>query len=397
MSAVPEFDDALAQRLPLPLAQLYRRAHNAKTPLDRHLNAFYLWEAALKLMASGAVAVYGAAGERDDGIEEQLRVSFPKPALGHWWALATEIVPKLAARGDARFQTLREFVLSRAHDDLPNAALLNGQLAEFVGGRRATRATVRFQELVDRLIEFRNREVGHGASGARGDDFHVRWGPLLLAGAAEVLGHVDVLAGHRLAYRDGRGGGRADWWNLTGEHPTELPAGANWNAPRAQHVGCAYLIGSGSDAVPVPLHPLAQFDASGPHFFFFHTGAVDEPQNPFVASQYQFLNYTTGEVRKLAPQWSLSDLTAGTLPPLTLVPDYPNSEFRNPTSDPDNPLTVPHSPHPVKPSHPKQIGEYEILGVLGRGGAATVYKAWQSSLGREVALKLFDLFDEWSR
>jgi hypothetical protein len=33
-------DESLAQRLPLPLAQLYRRAHNAKTPLERHLTAF---------------------------------------------------------------------------------------------------------------------------------------------------------------------------------------------------------------------------------------------------------------------------------------------------------------------------------------------------------------------
>src|SRR5688572_14961080 len=30
------FNDDLARRLPLPLAQLYRRAHNAKSPLERH-------------------------------------------------------------------------------------------------------------------------------------------------------------------------------------------------------------------------------------------------------------------------------------------------------------------------------------------------------------------------
>jgi hypothetical protein len=35
-------DEDLVQRLPLPLAQLYRRAHNAKTPLEQHLTAFYL-------------------------------------------------------------------------------------------------------------------------------------------------------------------------------------------------------------------------------------------------------------------------------------------------------------------------------------------------------------------
>ena len=40
------FDEELGRRLPLRLAQLYRRAQNAKTPFDRHQAAYYLWEAA---------------------------------------------------------------------------------------------------------------------------------------------------------------------------------------------------------------------------------------------------------------------------------------------------------------------------------------------------------------
>jgi hypothetical protein len=37
----------LLRRLPLPLAQLYRLAHNAKTPRDRLDTAYLLWEATL--------------------------------------------------------------------------------------------------------------------------------------------------------------------------------------------------------------------------------------------------------------------------------------------------------------------------------------------------------------
>src|SRR5438445_11282967 len=48
-------DEDLLRRLPLPLAQLYRRAHNTKTPFEQFLTAYYLWEAALKLL--GAVAI----------------------------------------------------------------------------------------------------------------------------------------------------------------------------------------------------------------------------------------------------------------------------------------------------------------------------------------------------
>jgi hypothetical protein len=55
MSETINVDETLVQRLPLPLAKLVRRAQNAKTPLDRHQAAYYLWEASLKLLASVAV------------------------------------------------------------------------------------------------------------------------------------------------------------------------------------------------------------------------------------------------------------------------------------------------------------------------------------------------------
>ena len=58
MSTKPSCDEDLIRRLPLPLARLYRRAHNAKTPLAQHLTAFYLWEAALKLFGSLAIVSY---------------------------------------------------------------------------------------------------------------------------------------------------------------------------------------------------------------------------------------------------------------------------------------------------------------------------------------------------
>src|SRR5947209_13877853 len=95
-------NEELLQRLPLPLAQLYRRAHNAKTPLERHLTAFYLWEAGLKLLASVAVVEYAQRGESDPQLAGRLQ-NLARPSLGHWWEFVRLLVPVLAERGDAGF------------------------------------------------------------------------------------------------------------------------------------------------------------------------------------------------------------------------------------------------------------------------------------------------------
>jgi hypothetical protein len=90
-------DEALIQRLPLPLAQLYRRAHNAKTPLERHLTAYHLWEAALKLLASVAIVEYAERPDPDPQLAECL-TSLARPSLGHWWELVRRLMP--GVKGD---------------------------------------------------------------------------------------------------------------------------------------------------------------------------------------------------------------------------------------------------------------------------------------------------------
>src|SRR5205085_10027548 len=92
-------DEDLVRRLPLPLAQLLRRAHNAKTALERHLTAFYLWEAALKLLGSAAVVEYAARGEPHPQLAERLQ-NLARPSLGHWWELVRLLTAELAERGD---------------------------------------------------------------------------------------------------------------------------------------------------------------------------------------------------------------------------------------------------------------------------------------------------------
>jgi hypothetical protein len=135
-------DESLVQRLPLPLAQLYRRAHNAKTPLERHLTAFYLGEAALKMLGSVAVVEYTEVGQSDSRLSERLS-SLARPSLGHWWEFIRLLVPVLAEGGDEEFQKVRHLLLGRTRSDLPRAAGLDAALRDVLEGRGGARNTVK--------------------------------------------------------------------------------------------------------------------------------------------------------------------------------------------------------------------------------------------------------------
>ena len=95
-------DESLIQRLPLPLAKLLRRAQNAKTALDRHQAAYFLWEASLKLLASVAVVEYSAQSDHDPKLIDMLR-NLARPSVGHWWEFVRRLVPALADSGDEGF------------------------------------------------------------------------------------------------------------------------------------------------------------------------------------------------------------------------------------------------------------------------------------------------------
>ena len=76
-------DEQLMSRLPLPLAQLYRRAHNAKTVRDRHDTTYCQWEASLKLLGSVAVVTWAELRLHHPELDERLR-NLARPSLGRW-------------------------------------------------------------------------------------------------------------------------------------------------------------------------------------------------------------------------------------------------------------------------------------------------------------------------
>ncbi len=366
-------DERLLAQLPLPLAQLYRRAHEVTLPLERHLVAFYLWEAALKLLAATAVVEYATLDAPDPAIAERLH-NLVRPSLGHWREFVRILLPPLAARGDPAFAALRDFFQSPPRDDLPAAAGLDALLRQHLDDQTGARATVALPELLDRLVTYRNREIGHGAAGMAKPAFYERMGAALLQGAAEVLGRVDLLAGRQLVHVDAvrlvGGLWLVERTELIGERgrklpPLELPREATDRLPDGERV---YLEGAAGRR---PLHPLLLFDAEAREVLFLSARRGRRGA--------QYLCYTNNrsddradlrgeQCRLLAEVLGLPAVDAGQVTAW---------EARAEADEPAQPSD------PARPG----LGEYELISELGRGGMGIVYRAAQPALRRQVAVK----------
>jgi hypothetical protein len=295
MNPSPVIDEALAARLPLPVAQLYRAAHNTLDPFIRHQASYYIWEASIKLLAAAALSEHlrrptSPPPSLDFGSRAAL------PLLGQWGSVARTLVATLAEGRDPGFEQTAELLFRRPLRQGPRALELDQQLRQQLAPDSAGRGSTNLAELFERLVSYRNRVIGHGAICNHPPAHYERVGAALLGGLTEILGSLRPAAG-RCIVHIAEVRKRPDGWEvvsfaLTGEVPHIL---SPWCRPKQEggvmpDVGRLYLTPE-SEAPPdpaslVPLHPLLRYDAETREVLFLNAGRGKQ--------RLEYLNYNDG-------------------------------------------------------------------------------------------------------